>query len=405
MIPAHLEFAHVRGKSVHVGVTGSIAAYKSLDFCRMLTHAGLSVSATLTAAAQHFVTRLAFEALDVDPVHADMFQGSEDVYAHLEPGRGADLMIIAPATANTIAKLANGLADTMLTCQALAFPGPCIVAPAMNPRLWSAPATMENLDRLQQRKVIVVSPGAGTVACGETGTGKLAPLEELIAHSLRSLSDSDLAQSRVLVTLGPTREHWDPVRFWSNPSSGRMGAALAIAAWLRGAEVHCVCGPCDVWLPPEIVRHDVHSAREMHEACLDLWPGFDIGCLTAAVCDFRPSQSMSRKFKKKDVHDLHLPFAHNPDILKSLGQSKAEHQRLIGFAAETSADLVAAAREKLRAKNVDLMVANRIDEPQSGFAGTTNRVSMLDRNERSAEMPVMSKSDIAWTIWDWILQL
>ncbi len=405
MIPAHLDFAHFRGKHIHVGVTGSIAAYKALDFSRALVHGGFSVSATLSAAAQQFVTRLAFEALEVDPVHTELFQGSEDVYAHLEPGRGADLLVIAPCTANTLAKLANGLADTMLTCQALAFSGACLIAPAMNPRLWTAPATRENIEKLLQRNVAIVAPGEGTVACGDVGTGKLAPLQELIFSSLRSLADQDLAQTRVLITLGPTREHWDPVRFWSNPSSGKMGAALAVAAWLRGADVHCVCGPCDVWLPPGIVRYDIQNAREMHDACLDLWPGFDYGCLTAAVCDFRPSQILDQKFKKKDARDLSIPFAANPDILKTLGQAKNSDQRLIGFAAETSDDLVSSAREKLEAKNVDLMIANRINQAQSGFAGATNKVSMLDRNDRTAELPVMNKADIAWKIWDWTLQL
>jgi phosphopantothenoylcysteine decarboxylase/phosphopantothenate--cysteine ligase len=405
MMPGHLEFSRFRGRSVHVGVTGSIAAYKTLDFCRTLVNQGVSVSATLSEAAQQFVSRLSFEALDVCPVHTGMFQASEEVYAHLEPGRGADLLFIAPATANTLAKLANGLADTMLTCQALAFSGPCIVAPAMNPRLWSAPATQENLDKLRQRNVTIVSPGQGQVACGDSGTGKLAPLEELIFTCLRGLSDQDLAGTRVLLTLGPTREHWDPVRYWSNPSTGRMGAALAVAAWLRGAQVHCVCGPCEVWLPPDMARTDVQSAAEMHAACLDLWPGMDIGCLTAAVCDFRPAQTLDQKFKKKEAPELSIPFAPNPDILKALGEAKTGRQRLIGFAAETSRDLVPLATEKLRSKNVDLMAANQINEPRSGFAQATNKVCLVDRNHRSAELPVMSKADIAWKIWDWILQL
>jgi len=405
MMPAHLEFTHFRGRSVHVGVTGSIAAYKALEFCRALVHEGISVSATLTAAAQQFVSKLSFEALDVDPVHTEMFQGSEEVYAHLEPGRGADLLFIAPATANTLAKLANGLADTMLTCQALAFSGPCIVAPAMNPRLWSAPATQENLEKLRQRSVTIVSPGQGLVACKDFGTGKLAALEELMFTCLRGLADHDLAQTNVLLTLGPTREHWDPVRYWSNPSTGRMGAALALAAWLRGAQVHCVCGPCDVWLPPDVTRIDVQSAADMHAACLDLWPGMDIGCLTAAVCDFRPAQALDQKFKKKEASELSIPFVSNPDILKALGKAKQGGQRLIGFAAETSSDLVPLAAEKLRSKNVDLMAANQINEPGSGFAQATNKVCLVDRNQRSAELPLMSKADIAWNIWDWILQL
>jgi phosphopantothenoylcysteine decarboxylase/phosphopantothenate--cysteine ligase len=222
---------------------------------------------------------------------------------------------------------------------------------------------------------------------------------------LRGLSDQDLAGTRVLLTLGPTREHWDPVRYWSNPSTGKMGAALAVAAWLRGAQVQCVCGPCEVWLPPDISRTDVESAAEMHAACLDLWPGMDMGCLTAAVCDFRPAQTLDQKFKKKEASELSIPFVPNPDILKALGEAKTGRQRLIGFAAETSGDLVPLATEKLRSKNVDLMAANQINEPRSGFAQATNKVCLVDRNHRSAELPVMSKADIAWKIWDWILLL
>lgn len=412
MSEAHLRFTNFLGKRLHLGVCGSIAAYKALDVLRQLTASGASVSATLTAAAQRFVTPLSFEALGADPVHGGMWQGSAEgrSFGHLEPGQGADAMVIAPATANTLAKLAHGLADDMLSCQALAFAGPLVVAPAMNPLLWQAAATRENWERLKARGVVALEPGVGAMACGDTGQGRLPEVREIVLAALRAATTPDMAGRRVLVNLGPTREAWDAVRVWTNGSTGIMGGAVAMAAWLRGAEVTAVCGPAgsagEIWLPGAsqgcegIERIDVISAREMHDACLDLWPDMDMACLTAAVADFRPEPYGDRKFKKAAANQgFSIAFQPNPDILRHMGQAKASGQYLIGFAAETD-DLEAGAKAKLAAKNLDMVVANQLDAPGSGFAVPTNQVLVLTAEGRREVWPELPKTEVAWRIWD-----
>lgn len=409
-LPPHLRFDRFLDRRAHLGVTGSVAAFRSLDVLRLLRGAGVEVGVTLTRSARQFVTPLAFQALGADPVHGEMFP-AEESFAHLAPGRTAHALVVAPATANFLAKMAHGLADDMLSCQVLSFDGPVIVAPAMNPRLWSAAATRENWDKLLGRGVIGLAPETGGVACGDEGRGRLVPPETVLMAALRALSPQDLAGRKILVTLGPTREFWDPVRFLSNPSSGTMGGAVAVAAWLRGAEVTVVCGPADVYFPcsgPDFTRLDVVTAREMLAACQDLWPDMDFACLTAAVSDFSPRPFGDRKFKKdRDLAGAEAPtlsLALNPDILASLGQAKAARQRLIGFAAETD-DLEGNAQAKLVRKNLDLIVANRVDLPDQGFAVPTNAVFVLDRTGRQEAWPILPKTEIAWRIWDRVLEL
>ena len=356
----------------------------------------------MTRSAARFVTPLSFESLGADPVYHDMFVTGESVYAHLEPGQQTDVLVICPATANTLAKMAHGLADDMLSCQSLSFPGPVVVAPSMNPKLWNASATRANWDTLMSRGVIGVGPKQGNVACGDTGPGRLAPVEDIFLETLRALSPKDMLGTRVLITLGPTREFFDRVRFWSNPSSGKMGAAVAVAAWLRGAEVHVVHGPTQCSFPDGIHRTPVVSAGEMFTACMDLWPDMDTGGFTAAVADFSPTPYTGGKLKKEDTRDgLHIDFTPNPDILYTAGQRKKQGQRLIGFAAEAG-DLLPAAQGKLTRKNLDLIVANRIDQEGTGFAGSTNSVLLLDPSGASRELTHLPKTEIAWRIWDWI---
>jgi phosphopantothenoylcysteine decarboxylase/phosphopantothenate--cysteine ligase len=407
MIEPHLRYGSFCGRRVHLGVTGSVAAYKAADVCRDLLHNDLLVSATLSGAAQRFVAPLTFEALGADPVYTGMFAPGEPHYAHLEPGQNADALLVAPCTANTLGKLASGIADDMLSCQALAMTGPTVLAPAMNPNLWNAPATRENIQRLRDRGVRIVQPESGSVACGDTGQGRLAPLEEIFFQTLRAMTGRDLSGATVLLTLGPTREYWDALRYWSNPSSGKMGAALAVAAWLRGAEVHCVCGPNSLWLPRGINLYPVQSATEMYERSLEIWPHSDIGCLTAAVCDFRPRPYGPDKFKKDRAVEgsLCIELEPNPDILASLGRQKGRNQKLIGFAAETASDVASAASSKLEAKNLDLIVANRIDQHRSCFGSAVNDVLIQDRLGGSEACTATAKSDIAWKIWDWISRI
>lgn len=396
-----LLFRGFLGKRVHVGVSGSVAAYKAIDLVRGLLDCNVGVSATITSSAAKFVTPLCFQALGADPTYGDMFTDGDDPYAHLNPGRATDLLAIVPATANILAKIANGIADEMLSCQVLAHPGPLLVAPAMNPVMWEAAATKDNMERLRKRGVEIVLPCTGRVACGEEGNGRLAPVGAILGHVCRMLSPQDLSKRKILVTLGPTREKFDAVRFWSNPSTGRMGAALATAAWLRGAEVTVVAGPCAFELPKGIRRINVSSALEMHTACNDLWPEMHIACCTAAVADFRPIPFGDSKMKKDAVGSdgLHVAFEQNPDILAGLGASKRADQRLIGFAAETD-ELRTNAQGKLARKNLDMIIANPVNVPGSGFGEPTNRVLLCDHRGAFEEWPELDKTEVAWRIWD-----
>ena len=412
MTCAHLKFPCFLGKHVHLGVTGSVAAYKSLELLRLLRSCQVSASATLTDSAQRFVGAESFRALGAAPVTTTMFGpgAGADPFVHLTPGQTAAALVIAPATASMLAKLAHGLADDLLSTQALAFSGPLLLAPAMNPAMWNAPATQANWQTLLRRGAIGIGPVCGDVACGDTGLGKLSPVEHILAHVLRALSPHDLEGKTVLVTLGPTREAWDAVRFLSNPSSGLMGACLALSAWMRGARVRVVSGPTNLEFPPGIEVTGVTTARQMLDACQDFWPDTDIGCCTAAVCDFRPilpeSFEPSRKVKKRDLDtgDLLMRLTQNPDILRTLGEQKRPEQLLIGFAAETD-DLVAQARLKLAEKNLDIIVANRVGVPGSGFDSATNAVTVLDRTGRMEQWPELPKTEVAWRVWDLLRHL
>mgnify|MGYP000465865653 CR=1 FL=1 len=400
----HYRFAGFMGRRVHLGICGSIAAFKMLDFMRILLDADCMVSATLTDAASQFVTPLSFEALGASPVYGSMFDPkSADSFGHLEPGEIADVMLVAPATASTMARLAHGLADDMLSCQALAFNGPVIVAPAMNPRMWNASATQRNWALLKELGFITIEPQSGLVACGETGTGRFADLIELLPAVFKALSPQDLAGKKVMVTLGPTREPWDAVRFWSNPSSGTMGACVAVAAWLRGADVTVVHGPVSLDFHSGIKQVPVQTAQEMFDAATGLWPEMDMACCTAAVADYRPVPHGAGKFKKEgNDNGINVQFENNPDILKTLGKQKADHQRLIGFAAETSSCRDEAER-KLVAKNLDLIACNRIDQAGSGFGVSTNRIFVLDAHGRKEQWPHLKKTEVAWRLWDHLL--
>ncbi len=402
-LPAHLRFTGFQDRRLALGVSGSIAAYKSLDLLRLFTGAGIRVSVTLTASAEEFIQPLSFVSLGAEHVATRLFKPDTSPYEHLQPGREAHAMLVAPATANILAKIAHGMADDMLSCQALSFPKPLVLAPAMNPNLWNAIPTQDNVALLKQRGHMFVGPVSGDVACGDTGKGRLATLESIFLHGLKALTPQDMTGKRIIVTLGPTREFYDPVRFWSNPSTGTMGASIAIAAWLRGARVFTVAGPGAPWLPDDIQRFDVESALDMFEASLSLWPDMDVACCTAAVADFRPSSKLKQKFKKELASQgLSVEFNQNPDILRTLSAERRNDQLCIGFAAETG-DLHALAKAKLEGKKLDMIVANNVDAPGSGFAVSTNQVCVLDRFGRHEEWPLLNKPEIGWRIWDWLL--
>ena len=405
--PPPYAFSHYKGKRVHLGVCGSVAAFRAPDLLRWWLKSGLSASVTLTPAARRFVGALTFEALGALPVYTDMFQ-SDGPFGHLEPGQTAQAMIIAPTSATTLARLAQGLGDELLACQALAFDGPLVIAPAMNPRMWCNAATQENVEKLRQRGATLVLPDTGGTACGDEGQGRLADLRQIWMASLKALTPQDMAGMKVLLTLGPTREQWDAVRFWSNPSTGSMGAALAVAAWLRGAEVHAVCGPVHgIWMPGDIARHDVRSAAEMFTAAQDLWPGMNAGLFTAAVADFSPEPHGKEKFKKAGAEaGFSVHFTPNADILKTLAAHRRPDnpQKVLGFAAETVEDLPEAVRVKLRGKGADIVAGNRIGQSGAGFGSATNVMAVADAHGREEQWPSLSKADVAWRLCSWLLE-
>ncbi len=382
------------GKRLHLGVCGSIACYKALDLLRALHALDIHVSVTLTDGARRFVTPLLFEALGAMPVYGRMFEGDE-VFDHLEPGQRAQAMLVAPASADALSRLAAGAASDMLSAQALAFDGPLVVAPAMNPRMWRHPATQDNVATLRRRGARVVVPGCGGTACGDTGQGRLAPVEDLFLAALRALSPQDMAGQRVMLTMGPTREKWDGVRYWTNPSSGTMGAALATSAWLRGAEVTAVCGPGCPDLPAGVERIGVGSAREMFEAASDCWPRMDMGLFCAAVADFSPEPLGPQKFKKEGRQDgFSIRFTANPDILRTLSHQRREGQKVLGFAAETTPDmdsLLELARGKRARKDADLLAGNRVNSGDSGFGAATNSMAVVDRTGMKRSGPTRAR--------------
>lgn len=397
-------FSALAGRRLHLGVCGSVAAYKSVELMRMLQKRGVGVSVTLTEAAKRFITPLAFASLGADRVDTRMFgEDSDFPFSHLLPGQCAHAFVIAPATAATLARLASGMADDLLAAQVLAFDGPVVLAPAMNPRMWQNAATRDNVEILRQRGCIFVAPGSGRVACGDEGQGKLAEPLEIALAAAKALLPQDMTGKTVLLTLGPTQEAWDGVRVWTNLSTGRMGAALAYAAYLRGAGVEAVAGPGVPALPENVRRHNVTSARQMFAEAQRLWPHADFGVFTAAVADFAPEPFGAAKFKKADAaDDLSISFQKNPDILASLAAQASPAQKILGFAAETE-NLEESTREKGRRKKASLMAGNLVGVPDSGFAGEANRLFVCDAYGREEHWPVMSKADAAWRLLDWLL--
>ncbi len=400
---AHFDFS-MPGKRVHLGVCGSVAAYRAPDILRAIRHAGMHCSVTLTPSAARFITPLTFQALEAEPVYTALFDdpAAPSPFAHLEPGQIMDAMLIAPASATTIARLAAGMADDLLACQALAFARPLVLAPAMNPKMWEHPATRANVATLAERGAHIVAPGWGHTACGEMGQGRLAELTTIHLALLKALTEQDMRGLRLMITLGPTRESWDGLRFWSNPSTGTMGACLAVAAWLRGAEVHAVCGPGCPELPEAIVRYDVHSAQEMFTAASDIWPSADMGIFSAAVADFRPEAVGGKKFKKADAPDgLTVRFVPNPDILATLSHNRRQDQKVLGFAAE-SVNLEQAVRDKRHSKNTHMIVGNLIAD---GFGTTRNTTFVADLHGREEHWQDLPKTEVARKALTWLLSL
>ncbi|MEW6520737.1 MAG: bifunctional phosphopantothenoylcysteine decarboxylase/phosphopantothenate--cysteine ligase CoaBC [Thermodesulfobacteriota bacterium] len=396
----------LENKQILCGITGSIAAYKVCDWVRSLQRDGAEVRVVMTRAARKFVTPLTFAALTGNAVHGAMFAAlDEERIPHISLARASDLILVAPATAQTIARLAHGLADDLLAAIVLASEAKVVVCPAMNSRMFQHAATQENIRRLQEYGYLVLEPECGMMACGEEGPGRLPEWPQVRDAIIAALTPQDLAGQTVLVTAGPTEEPLDPVRFLGNRSSGRMGYAMAAVARQLGARVILVSGPTGLAAPPGLELIRVRTAAEMYREVLSRFDVADIIVKAAAVSDFRPTELSAAKIKKSG-EDVSLPLTANRDILQKLGEIKDQRPRpplLIGFAAESD-NLLAYGREKLRKKNLDYIAVNDITAADSGFAVDTNRVILLDRQGGQTEFPLLSKEETAREIWRQVLR-
>lgn len=391
------------GKRILLGVSGGIAAYKAVDILRRLREQNAEVRVVMTRNATRFVTPLTFSALSGSPVLTDEFtEGDWGSMGHIAVTDGLDLALVVPATANSIGKMAAGIADDALSTALMAAECPVIVAPAMNDRMYRNAILQKNIAYLRTAGIRFVDPETGALACGTKGQGRLASPERIVQEVVAVLSPKSLAGINVLVTAGPTREPIDAVRFISNPSTGKMGYALAVAARDRGAEVSLVSGPTQLPPPRGIDLIAVTTAAEMDRAVKDHAGRCKVIIMAAAVSDFRPLEVSDRKIKKSSAL-LQLALEPTTDILKGLGETK-EGRILVGFAAETDA-LVLNAREKLIRKNLDLIIANDIHTPDSGFAVDTNRATMIDRAGSIDELPMMTKAELAARIIDKVIEL
>ena len=392
------------GKTILVGVCGGIAAYKCAGVVSALRQAGADVHVIMTRAAQQFVSALTFQALSNNDVHTDMFAaGAAWDVAHIRLVRTSDLFLVLNATANTLAKLAHGMADNLLTACVLATRRPVIVAPAMNTAMYEAPPTQANIALLQDRGFAFVSPGAGFLACGEVGEGRLADETDILEAVRRTVARGDeLRGQRVTITAGPTREFADPARFLSNPSTGRMGFALAAEAAARGADVTVVHGPTELRPPAGVAAVRVTTAREMHAAVIEHLPDTALFIGTAAVADFRPESTAAGKIKKESA-GLTMTLVRNPDILADVAAHRPAGCFVVGFAAETD-DPERNAREKLVKKQLDCIVVNRIDG-DVGFAAAQNEAAILWGPGGREEVGRMSKAALAARILDRVARL
>jgi phosphopantothenoylcysteine decarboxylase/phosphopantothenate--cysteine ligase len=396
----------IRGRHILLGVTGSIAAYKAVLLLRQLTRAGARVTVVMTASAQRFVAPLTFEGLSGEKAHTDLF-AEGPVLRHLSLAEEADLILVAPATANLIGKMTNGVADDLLTTILLATRKPVVVAPAMDGEMWWNPALQKNLAILDGWGVRIVPPEEGPLASGKEAMGRLASEEKILAAVADGVGRSqDFDGETILITAGPTREPLDPIRFISNRSSGKMGYALAKAALLRGARVILVSGPASLPPPNRVESIGVETAEEMRRAVLKRLSEATVLIMAAAVGDFRPKVFQSRKIKKSD-QPLNLELEPTPDILSEVAAHKtATGGRcvLVGFAAETG-DPIPNAKAKLEQKALDLMVANDVTREGAGFESETNIVTLIDRTGRIEELPQLFKFQVADKILDRVKEL
>ena len=393
------------GREIVLGVTGGIAAYKSAELVSRLRHLGANVHVIMTKNATEFVAPLTFQTLSANPVVTDTFQAPEYWNVeHVALAKRADIFVIAPATANIMAKMASGIADDMLSTTVLATKAPVLLAPAMNTGMWTAEATRKNAETLAARGIHFVGPDSGMLACGDEGAGRMSEPEMIVEAIHRILfPDSGFSGLRVLITAGATRERLDPVRFLTNDSSGRMGFALAAAARDRGAEVTVIYGSVSVPVPSGVKGIRIESALELYEAVMKEAPCQDVIIQAAAVSDYRPADRSETKMKKKAGQDLVIRLVENPDIAREVGARKKDGQTLVGFAAETD-HVLEHAQQKLKRKNLDMIVANDVTQEGAGFNTDTNIAALITEDEVT-QLPLQSKRALADKILDRILIL
>lgn len=392
----------LQDKNIILGVSGGIAAYKSVELLRLLTKNGASVRVVMTRNAGHFVGWMTYQALSGHPVCTGLFEeGDEASFKHIDWATDADAVVIAPATANLIGKLAHGIADDALSTMMTVVTAPVLLCPSMNTNMYQNKAVQRNLEILRSDGIHIVEPGSGELACGTVGPGRLPEPEVIIDRLVSRLTPKDLTNHRVLVTAGATHEPIDPVRFISNPSSGKMGYAVARAAEHRGAEVTLVSGPTHLAPPFNVDIIQIRTAEEMARAVLENAEQYTIIIKTAAVSDYRPRAAAGRKIKK-DRDTLTLQLDKTVDILEELGRRKA-NQILVGFAAETE-DLDKNAVQKLAQKNLDIIAGNLIGAPGSGFQSDTNKVTLYYKDGTREDLAIMGKAAIAHIILDRVIE-
>ena len=393
-------------RTIVVGITGGIAAYKAVNVVRAFVLAGHSVHVVATEAALRFVGKPTLEAISRNPVHTDLYEGVAEV-RHVAIGQSADLIVVAPATANTIAKLAAGLADDLLGNTILASTAPLVIAPAMHTEMWNNPATVANVKTLRERGVVIVGPGVGRLTGSDTGAGRMDEPDAIVRAGLAMLGPRDLAGRRIVISAGGTREPLDPVRFLGNRSSGRQGVALAEAAWARGASVTLVAAHLEVPPPAGVDLRSVSTALELQAAVQDAARTADVVIMAAAVADYRPAELRTDKIKKDETGDtLRLDLVKNPDILAGLSAATPRPAVIVGFAAETEADpaaLLALGRQKIARKGCDYLGLNRVGWSQ-GIATESNDIVVLDRRGDIVNEASGTKLSVANSILDVIVR-
>lgn len=393
----------LKGKTVVLGVSGSIAAYKAATLASLLVKARANVHVIMTKAAANFINPITFETLTSNKCLVDTFdRGFEFKVEHVSLAKAADIFVVAPADANVIAKFVHGIADDMLSTTFLACKSPKLLAPAMNTQMYENPVTQDNLKLCQKYGYKIIEPASGHLACGDNGKGKMEEPENIFRHIIHEIAfKKDLAGKKVLVTAGPTQEPLDPVRFLTNHSSGKMGYAIAEAASNRGAQVVLVSGPVSINPPLFVKKIDVTTAKEMFEAVKSEYDDADIVIKAAAVADYRPKQIASEKIKKFDG-DAKIELERTDDILKYLGEHK-KNQFLCGFSMETQ-NMIENSKSKLEKKNLDMIAANNLKVKGAGFQGDTNVVTLITKNSVK-ELPILTKQEVAHKILDEIVEL